>query len=380
MNYDFDTPLDRRNSDSHKWNAFPEDILPLWISDLDFASPPPVIAALQERVEHGVFGYPLHPPHELCNLLIQQMAERFNWELAPEDILLLPSTNDGFKMVFRMLGQPGNEVLMHTPLFPPLLHAPAAVKRVCRPVELTQEATGKYTIDFDLFAGAFNDLSAVYLLCNPHNPIGRVYTREELEKLANICLGNGVVICSDDVHYDLVYPGSQYIPIASLDPKIANNTITLIGPNKAYNLAGLKMSMAIIQNPHLRQLIRSQLGNYPASIMGIVAATAAYRDGRAWHDQLMAYLTANRDLLVDFVHDQLPGIRMVKPEATYLAWLDCRQADLPDNPFKFFLSHAKVALENGENFGKGGEGFVRLNFGCPRSQLVEALDRMRKAL
>jgi cysteine-S-conjugate beta-lyase len=381
MKYDFDNPPDRRNSDSDKWNTYGEDVLPLWISDMDFVSPPAVIDALRERAEHGVFGLPVHPPEELCGLLIQQMAERYDWHFTMEDILVIPGTHDGFKYVFRMIGQPGDEVLMHTPMYYPLLKAPANVEKVCQTVEMVQDSTGQYTIDFETFQSAITDRTSVYLLCNPNNPTGRVYTRMELEKLAEGCLRRNVVICSDDVHYDLVYPGNhRYIPIASLDPEIANHTITLTNANKAFNLGGLRTSFAIIPNPELRQAIRSQMDDYPATMMGIVAATAAYRDGKEWYEQLMAYLESNRDLLADFVRDHLPGIKMAKPEASYLAWLDCRGANLPGAPAEFFLEKAKVAVGAGESFGPGGEGFVRLNFGCSRSVLQEALERMRAAL
>jgi cystathionine beta-lyase len=222
----------------------------------------------------------------------------------------------------------------------------------------------------------------LFILCNPHNPVGRIYTQGELLHMAEICLRSGVVICSDEIHSDLVYSGFQHVPIASLDSDIAQKTITLMSPSKTFNLAGLQCSFAIIQNRELRKkYLAARKGLVPwVNLMGLAAAQAAYSDGQEWLDQLLIYLQGNREFLYDYIQSSLPGIRMVKPEATYLAWLDCTQAKIMGSPYEFFLERARVALNDGKTFGNGGEGYVRLNFACPRSTLSEALFRMKEAL
>jgi cystathionine beta-lyase len=288
----------------------------------------------------------------------------------------------GFNLACRAVTAPGDGMLVQTPIYPPILRVPGNVGLTCDEMELTRQPDGRYTIDFDAFDKTMTDRTRVFILSNPHNPVGRAFQRQELERMAEICLRRNVVICSDEIHCDLLFRGVQHLPIASLDAEIANHTITLIAPSKTFNIAGLQCSVAIIQNADLRKKFKAarvDLVN-EVNILGLVAALAAYRKGQEWLDELLVYLEANRDLLVQYVSEQMPGIRMGKPEATYLAWLDCRQAGIPGNPHKFFLEQAKVAVNDGVTFGRGGEGFVRLNFGCPRSTLLEALDKMRAAL
>jgi cystathionine beta-lyase len=222
----------------------------------------------------------------------------------------------------------------------------------------------------------------MFLLCNPHNPVGRVFARAELERMAEICLRHDMVICSDEIHCDLVFDGHEHISIASLSPEIERRTITLIAPSKTYNVAGIHASVAIITDPDLRRRFEAaRAGLVPhLGVMGYTAMLAAYRDGEPWLEQVMAYMQANRDFLYEYANERLPGLTMAKPQGTYLAWIDCRSAGLPGNPHKFFLEEAGVAMNDGASFGKGGEGFVRLNFACPRATLVRALEQMRDAL
>jgi cystathionine beta-lyase len=249
-------------------------------------------------------------------------------------------------------------------------------------MELTRQADGAYAIDHDAFERAITDRTRIFILCNPHNPVGRVFQRQELERMAEICLRHNLVICSDEIHCDLIFDGNRHLPIATLSPEIARQAITLMAPSKTFNIAGLQCSIAVIENPELREKYKAaRAGLAPEiNIMGMVAALAAYGEGGPWLDEALRYLQANRDFLLRYVNEQLPGVRMAKPEGTYLAWLDCRQANIPGNPHEFFLQEAKVALNDGAAFGRGGEGFVRLNFGCPRSTLAEALEKMKNAL
>jgi len=381
MNYDFDQRIDRRHSESAKWHRYDEDVVPLWLADMDFRSPEPVIRALHERVEHGVFGYGMVPT-ELRQVIVERLQRLYGWQVSPDDLVFLPGVVTGFNLACHAVTSPGDGVLLQTPVYWPMLRTPAAVGLTNDEMELTYRPDGRYEIDLDLFEKAITDRTRIFILCNPHNPIGRVFWREELEQMAEICLRHNIVICSDEIHCDLVFPGSSHLPMASLAPEIADQTITLVAPSKTFNLPGLKCSVAIVQNPELRKKLESTHTGlvHGVNVMGYTAALAAYRDGQAWLDELMRYLEANLDFLLQYVEAHLHGITMSKPEGTYLAWLNCREAGIPGNPHEFFLQQAKVAVTDGAIFGRGGEGFVRLNFACPRSMLTEALDRMKEAL
>ncbi len=353
----------------------------MWVADMDFMSPEPVIRVLRERVDHGVFGYGMEPP-ELRQVVVDRLAGLYDWQVAPEALIFLPGVVTGFNLACRAVTSPGEGVLVQTPVYPPILSAPANAGLTRDEMELTPQPDGRYVIDFAAFEGAITDRTRLFILCNPHNPVGRVFRRGELERMAEICLRHHMVVCSDEIHCDLLFRGSRHVPIASLDPEIADRTITLMAPSKTYNVAGLHCSVAVVQNVELREKFKAaRAGLVPdVNILGYIAALAAYRDSQSWLDELLCYLEANRDWLLQCVDGRLSGIRMGKPEGTYLAWLDCRQADISGTPYEFFLHEARVAVSDGLTFGQGGEGFVRLNFGCPRATLVEALDRMQTAL
>ena len=383
MTHWLDCIVDRRHSDSRKWRQYGEDMLPLWIADMDFPAPEPVLRALHERVAHGIFGYGLEPP-ELRPLLVERLEHLYGWSVSPEALVFIPGVMSGFNLAARTVASPGDGMLVQTPIYYPILRIPTNVNLVLEGMELTRQADGRYEIDFDLMAATFTSRTRLFLLCNPHNPVGRVFRRDELERMAELCLRHDVFICSDEIHCDLVFPGHRHVPIASLAPEIADRTITLMAPSKTYNLAGLHCAFAIIPNAELRrrfQLVRADL--VPGvDVLGFTAALAAYRHGEPWLKEVLAYLEANRDFLWTRGRDYLPGVGLTQPEGTYLAWLDCRSlADGPTwNPHRFFLERARVILNDGAVFGQGGEGFVRLNFACPRATLREALERMRQAI
>ncbi len=382
MAYDFDAIIDRRSTESNKWQKFPADVLPLWVADMDFRSPEPVVRALRERVEHGIFGYAVEQP-EFYEVIIDRLLKRYGWRVEREAILTIPGVIPGFNLAARALAEPGDGVLLTTPLYPPLLRVPENVKLTSDAALLAPGADGRYAIDWDAFGRAIQPRTRFLLLCNPHNPIGRVYTREELTRMADTALRRGLAIVSDEIHCDLVYNGHRHVPIASLSPEVEQHTLTFIAPSKTWNLPGLKASIAIIPNAELRaRFVACQLDLVRAiNVLGYVAMLAAYRDGQPWLDEALAYLEANRDHVVATVRREMPGVATAPPEATYLAWLDCRQAGIPDgDPYTFFLDRAKVALNDGKAFGRGGEGFVRLNFACPRATLDEGLRRMARAL
>ncbi len=378
---DFDRIIERRNTESVKWNWFDDDVLPMWVADMDFRSPEAVIDALHQRVEHGVFGYG-GPPEGLREAIVDHLIERQNWQIEPGEIDFISGVVTGFTHAIYSLTEPGDSVLIQTPVYPPILAAPGSTGRECVHNELIRDGNGRYEIDFDDFEAKAASGVKLFILCSPHNPVGRVFTQEELSRMAEICLRHQVLICSDEIHGDLIFPGNQHIPIASLSPEIAAITVTYFAPSKTFNLAGLSTSVYVVQNVEMRKKLQHNMQlilGHP-SILGLHAARAAYGSGGEWLNNLMHYLVKNRDFLVNFVNTELPGVETWSPEGTYLAWLDCRNLGLKSSPQTFFLDKAKVGLNDGHDFGEQGEGFVRLNFGCPRALLEEGLARMKDAL
>ena len=380
--FDFDRVVDRRSTDSNKWRKFPADVLPLWVADMDFPSPPAVVRALHARVEHGFFGY-LTEHNDLPEVVAERVAKRYGWRINPEAVVTLPGVIAGFNQALRALTSPGDGMLIQTPVYPPILRSAGnhGLRRDEHP--LTRGADGRYTVDLDAFAAALRETTRVFLLCNPHNPVGRLYGRAELEGMAAACLRRDTVIVADEIHCDLLLDGRQHAPVASLAPEIEQRTITLMAPSKTFNLPGLKCAVAIIPNAALRERFLAAAGDLvpKINVLGCTAAVAAYREGDAWLEALLGYLKANRDFLVQQVRATLPGVAVAPAEATYLAWLDCRgSARAGRDPYTFFLDRARVALNDGVTFGPGGAGFVRMNFGCPRALLAQGLERMRAAL
>lgn len=379
--YDFDRVIDRRSSDSIKWHAFAEDVLPMWVADMDFAAAPEIIEALRQRISHAVFGYPA----ELKGLKESIMAwleKRYGWKIKAEELIFLPGVVVGFNLVTQALCAEQRGVVIQTPVYPPFLNVGQNAGVPLLSSKLIKDNDHRYEVDFDSFVHSLDQNAGMFLLCNPHNPVGRVFTRSELEQMAEYCLQRDVIICADEIHCDLVYEGNRHIPLASLDEEIAQKTVTLMAPSKTFNIPGLEFSFAVVQNPQLRQRIhqarRGLVGG--VNLMGMVAARAAYQYGEAWLEQLLAYLKSNRDWLYRTVGERMQGVHMPLPEGTYLAWLDFQNTTVGNDPFTFFLKEAKVGLNDGCTFGSGGEGHVRLNFGCPRSLLEEGVSRMIAAL
>ncbi|MEA3350760.1 MAG: MalY/PatB family protein [Chloroflexota bacterium] len=381
MQFNFDTIHNRQNTESVKWNIYDEDVLPMWVADMDFRSPDAVIQALRERVNHGIFGYPTESK-ELKKAVIAWLDRRHGWEVSPQDIIFLPGVVTGFNLAAHTVSQAGDGVLIQTPTYGPFLRVAHNMGLIQQEMELTRGPDGQYTIDMDAFESTITERTSVFMLCNPQNPTGRVFRKDELEALAEICLCNDVLICSDEIHSDLVFSESKHIPIASLDAEIATNTITLLAPSKSFNIAGLKASVAIVQNKDLREKFEGERRGLVGwvNLLGRIAMQAAYAEGESWLDALLKYLEFNRDYVFDFVQNELSGVSMAKPEGTYLAWLDCRGTEMEEKPNQFFLQKARVAMNAGEWFGRGGEGYVRFNFGCPRATIEIALNRMKDAL
>ncbi|MFZ9857519.1 MAG: MalY/PatB family protein [Roseiflexaceae bacterium] len=383
MRFDFDTVVDRRGGDSIKWNLYGDNMLPMWVADADLKSPQGVIDALVKRAEHGIYGY-AGAPAELAQLLIQRMQDLYDWTITADDLVYVPGVVTGFNIACRAVGQPGDGVLVQTPNYPPILGAAANHDMITQTAELTMTVDKgiiDYHFDMDAFTGAMTDATKIFILCHPHNPTGRLMNREQLTQMAQACVDRGVVICSDEIHCDIVLDGRKHIPTATLSPEIAQNTITLMAPSKTFNIPGLGFSFAIIQNPELRAKYKKVMaGLVPhATIFGYVGALAAYQHGQEWLDATLAYYAANRDFAIDYVKKYMPQLTITNPESTYLAWIDCGQAGIEGNPKEYFQKYG-VALGDGRNFGTHTANFVRLTMACPRQLLEEGLDAMRRAL
>lgn len=379
MRNQFDKYIDRHGTNSVKWNKYAgRDVIPAWVADMDFPSPEPIVEALIKRVAHGVFGYS-RPPAELIQLLVDRLQERYNWQVDPRWFVWLPGVVPGLCLSCACVGVQGDAVMTPTPVYYPFLMAPATAEREKIDWPATN-VSGRWEFDFDLMRELITERTRVFLLCNPYNPVGRILTSEELETIAEICLERNILICSDEIHSDLLLDKDKsHIPTAVLGKEIANNTITLISPSKTFNLAGLGgCAVAIIPNREIRTSFRKQAtGLVPGvGVLAYEAAMIAYRgDCDAWHEQLLDYLRDNRDYLQQEI-DDIPGLSMAHVEATYLAWIDTGALNIK-NPYDLFLAHG-VALSDGDQFGDAD--FVRLNFGCPRSTLEEIVKRIRFAV
>lgn len=351
-------------------------MIPMWVADMDFPSPGPILAALHQRVEQGIFGY-ASAPQELAEVVVAWMREKYRWEIDPSWIVWLPGVVPALNVVCRAYGDEGDEVVTFTPIYPPFLAAPPRCGKTLRTIPLRRE-DGLYTFDVERFASEISARSRILLLCNPHNPVGRRYERREIERIAEIGVARDLVICSDEIHCDLILDGGPHVPTATLGPEVSARTITLMAPSKTFNVPGLNCAFAIIENADLRtKFKKAREGTVPhTNVLGFTACLAAYRDGEPWRLALIDYLRGNRDVVREFVSRELPGLSMDDVQATYLAWIDARALGV-SRPARLFEKFG-VALFDGAEFR--GEGFVRLNFGCPRSILVEALDRLRRAV
>ncbi|HMQ35525.1 MAG TPA: PatB family C-S lyase [Chloroflexaceae bacterium] len=384
MPYDFDQVIPRRGTGSAKWEHYPEDVLPMWVADMDFASPEPLVRALHERAAQATFGYS-SPHRALAEAVAARMERLYGWRVAPEHVVPVPSLVSAINVTCRAIGEPGDGVLNLTPAYPPFLTAPGYQGRAAETAPLALAVEGRalrYELDLDALAGALGGRTRLLLLSNPHNPVGVAYDPAALRQIAELCLRNDTVICADEIHSELLLGDTRHTPMAGLAPEIAARTITLISPSKTFNVPGLGCGIAIISDPELRRRFgQAGAGIVPnVNAMGLAAARAAFEECDGWLEALRAYLTANRDFLLAYVARHMPALRTTAPAATYLAWVDCREAGIEGSPYKFFLEQARVALSDGTAFGPGGEGFVRINFGCPRALLAEGLERMAAAL
>lgn len=375
--YNFDEIINRKNTDSIKWdfNRDPDYVIPMPVADMDFRCPEPIIQALHEVAEHGIMGYSF-VPDSLKDLLTERMKALYGWSIQNEWQVWIPGLVPGITASYRAVGQAGDAVLTTLPVYAPFHLAPTWADKRLLTTNLV-EIDGRWTFDFEALEQAITPDTKLFMLCNPYNPGGTVFRKDELTRLVAICHKHGLVICSDEIHCDLILEENlQHIPTASISPEAADLTITLMAPSKTFNIAGLGCSVAVIANPALRQkFIQAKAGFFPElNRFGIQAAYAAYKDCEPWRKALVAYLKENHDILHEAING-MKGLKMNKLEATYLAWIDARATGVQDI--------AGVLLENGVRIVDGkvfqGEGFFRVNFACPRATLLEGIARMKKA-
>lgn len=377
MKFDFDTPVDRGGTASVKWNKYgSRDILPMWVADMDFACAPAIVAALRKRIDHPIYGYS-EPTSGLLDATIDHLGSEYDWKVERDWIVWLPGLVVGLNVVCRAFGREGADVMTAVPIYPPFLSAPVNAARNAVRVQMV-ESNGAWRWDMAALERAITPSSRLLLLCNPHNPVGRVFSRDELQELAAACVRHNMILCSDEIHNGLILDtDKRHIPVASLGNEIAQRTVTLMSASKTFNLPALGCAYAVAANPEVRTKLKKAMAGivHHVGLMGYVATEAAYRNGKEWQLALLDYLRGNRDL-VEREIPKMAGLRICHAEATYLSWIDARELHT-DDPLSFF-NDAGVGLYDGALFGT--PGFLRLNFACPRSLLEKALERMARAV
>jgi len=381
----FDNIYDRSGTYSVKYEERKskfgkEDVLPLWVADMDLPSPECVVSSLKKRASHPIYGYTIYPDR-FFEAIIGWMYQQHNWSIKREHITPIPGVVPALNFLVTALSKPGDAILIQTPVYHPFFRLAKNHKRVLLENPLHYE-DGRYTIDFDDFREKAKE-AKLFIFCSPHNPVGRVWKEEELSKMAQICLEENCLIISDEIHADIVYKPNRHIPTASISSEIANITITLNAPSKTFNIAGSNTAYAIISNDSIRRHFEIELRKYDMTIgnlFGIEALISAYEGGKEWLNELLKYLQGNINYVTTFLQNEIGLIHPVKSESTYLMWLDCKNMDMNDEELeKFFIEKAKLGLNRGVTFGKEGNGFMRLNIGCPRTTLQKAMEQLKSA-
>jgi len=387
VKYDFDEVINRMNSASDKWDGLPNrfgvsEAIPMWVADMDFKAPPPVIHALHQRVEQGVYGYTFRPD-SYFEATMDWMKRRHQWSIDRKWIAHSPGILPAISLFIDSFTQPGDSVVIQTPVYHPFSRIIKSLGRQVVHNPLTFE-NGRYAMDLEDLEARIDSTVKILVLCNPHNPVGRVWSQEELTRLGQICTKNNMLVISDEIHCDIVYRGHKHIPFASLSDEFADRSITCIAPSKTFNLAGLQTSSIIIPNDRIRDRFNESINSLNIGApnpFGIVATEIAYQYGEEWLEQLIEYLQENLDLLIRYFQENIPQIKVIKPESTYLVWLDCRELGLAAEELdQFMLRKARVAMNEGYIFGEDGIGFMRMNIACPRSTLEKSMRQIEEAV
>lgn len=388
MKYDFDKVTDRRGTGALKYDVLEErygkgDLLPLWVADMDFETPPFIVEALRQRLAHPIFGYTVEPP-EYWPSVIKWIKESHGWDVKREWLTYIPGIVKGIGLAINCFTAPGDKIIIQPPVYHPFRMVPEGNDREVVYNPLKEREDGYYEMDFDGLERVIDDKCKMLILSNPHNPAGIVWSREELARLAEICNKHNIIVISDEIHSDMALFGHRHVPFATVSPEAAACSITFAAPSKTFNIAGIVSSYAIVPDDRLREkyyrwLNANELDEPP--LFSPIATVAAYTYGREWMEQMLGYVEKNIEFVVDYCKKEIPEIKPLKPQASFLVWLDCRAIGLPQQELvSLFVDKAALALNDGAMFGPGGEGFMRLNVGTPRSVLEEALGRLAKAV
>jgi len=386
MDFDFDKIIERKGSSCIKWDGMEKflgagDALPMWVADMDFLTPEYITEAIIKRANHGVFGYPLRDEGYFTSLM-NWLHRRHQWKVERDWITFCPGVVPAVNMAVLAYTLPGDKIIVQPPVYFPFFTAVTDHKRTLVYNNLVMSA-GRLCMDFDNLETLAKDGAKMLILSNPHNPGGSVWTKSELTQMAEICLKYNVLIISDEIHCDLIYKPFKHTPVAGISKEISLQTLTTVAPSKTFNLSGLAASSVIIENDSLRRKFNAQLDHLHiggGNIFGNIASEQAYSHGDSYVDELMDYLALNIVILEKYVSDNLPKIKIIRPESTFLVWLDCNEMGLNDEELnKFFLHKAKVGMNPGKMFGAGGEGFMRMNIGCPAATLMQGLDQIKEA-
>ncbi len=387
MRYDFDTVLDRRRTHSLKWDRCLvefglDDVIPMWVADMDFEAPPAVVEAVEQRAAHGAYGY-ASVPESFWASAIDWLRTRHAWNVDRSWLARAPGVVPSLSLAVNAFSEPGEGVVVQTPVYYPFFHAVERNGRRLVRNPLVADG-GTYRMDLSDLDRRIDEHTRLLILCSPHNPVGRVWRPDELEQLGEMCVRRQLLVLSDEIHMDLALPGHRHVPLATISPALADRTVTFLAPSKTFNVAGLNMSLVVASNPDLlaRYMAQSEAASlHIPSLFGTVALEAAYRNGADWLDQLLDYLGANVDLADTFMRERIPRLRFVRPEGTYLALIDCRSLGMTQQELDdFFLRTSRVYFDSGSWFGQEAAGFERINLACPRKTLTEALERIERAV
>ena len=395
MKYDFDQLFDRNKTDCLKWDMMESifgsgDLLPLWVADMDLPVAKPIIDALKKRVEHPFYGY-TQPGSSVIKSVVERMKRKFDWDISPEWIVFTPGVVPALHVAVRSLTHPGDEVILQEPAYHPFF--PVVINSGCKIINNGLKlVNGRYEMDLKNLEEKFHPKTRplngpgrikTVIFCNPHNPVGRLWKRDEIIRMGEIVINNGAVVISDEIHCEILFKGHKHTPFASISKKFEQNCIVCMSPSKTFNLAGLEVSSIIIPNKKIREnFVNTRSGIVPnPNLFGYIAMEAAYKYGDEWLEQVLDYLQENLNYLKNYFLKNIPRIKVIDPEGTYLIWLDCHDLDMDNNVLRSFMrENAKVGLEDGFIFGESGSGFMRMNIACPRYILSEALKRIENAV
>lgn len=382
--HNFDEIVNRRNTECKKWDTHPTDVIPMWIADTDFKCPHEIIAAMQKRVEHGIFGYPVNA-NNFNEAIVNWQKKRFGWEISADMVEYTPAVVPAIIFALRAFSCPGDRVVVQMPAYHPFHAIIPDNGRYIAANQLIQDENGEYQIDWlDLENKLSHPRTKIFLLCHPHNPVGKVFSLAELEKIAILCAKYSVLVVSDEIHSDIVYAGNKHIPFGKVSSLAAENCIVCVNPSKTFNIAGMRSGAVVIPNKLIHRRFYAAVEDnkaYGRTIFGTLPIEVAYNECDYYADQLLDYLTDNLNYLRKYLQDNIPQIKVYNHQATYLVWLDCKALAMPPKQLNdFFLKEAKVAMNEGSTFGSGGEGFMRMNIACPRTTLEAALERIAAAV